>query len=272
MQCPNIYYLAIGSTIVLIWAWNTLLRSFAEALAWVSIFIVGVGLLASGFLVRNYAIQNYPDGTSTQKWLNICSYILWGLTAIYCLALLCCWFSLKIAIKILKVSARVIMNNMRMVVIPLFQIVLTVVWIGLSLYCFLWLMSVGEPTKKCTALGVGEVCYTTYVYTQTQKYYIYSAIFFFFWVTAFLVALADYVLIVAVCSWYFTENTDKRGDFAILKGYKWAFLYNFGSLLFGSFIIAVVWTIRIIFEYIERKIKANNGQMAPALQWVIRGM
>lgn len=65
MHCPNIYYLAIGSSLVLIWFWNVLLRSFAEALAWVSIFIVGVGLLASGFLVRSYALTNYPAGTST---------------------------------------------------------------------------------------------------------------------------------------------------------------------------------------------------------------
>jgi hypothetical protein len=107
--------------------------------------------------------------------------------------------------------------------------------------------------------------YTTYEYTETEKYMIYGAIFFFFWVTAFLIALADFVLIVAVASWYFTENTDKRGDFSILKGYYWAFRFNVGSLLFGSFIIAVVWTIRIIFEYIERKIKANSGEMHPTL-------
>lgn len=118
MQCPNIYFMAIGSSLVLIWLWNLLLRSFAEFLAWLSIIIVGVGLFASGFLVRNYAIENYPEGTSTQKWLNISAYIIWGLLGIYCIAILCCWYSLKIAIKVLKTSARVIMNNMKMVIIP----------------------------------------------------------------------------------------------------------------------------------------------------------
>lgn len=270
MLCPNIYLIAIGSSIVLVWLWNLLLRSFAEVLAWVSIIIVGVGLFVSGFLVRNYAIENYPEGTNTQKWLNIASYVIWGLLGVYLLAILCCWYSLKIAIKVLRTAARVIMNNMKMIVIPLFQIVFTVAWIGVSVYALLWLASCGEITVN-TVPGT-PLTYKTYSYTDEQKYMIYGTIFFFFWVTAFLIAVADYALIVAVSSWYFTENTDKRGNFSIIKGYWWAIRYNMGSLLFGSFIIAVVWTIRIIFEYIERKIKANNGQMAPALQWVLKAM
>lgn len=270
IQCPNVYYIAIGSSLVLIWLWNLMLRSFAEVLAWLSIIIVGVGLFVSGFLVRDYAIENYPEGTSTQKWLNISAYVIWGLLGIYLIAILCCWYSLKIAIKVLRTAARVIMNNMKMVVVPIFQIVVTVAWIGASVYALFWLLSCGEIMTN-TVPGT-SLTYRTYSYTDEQKYFIYAAIFFFFWVTAFLIAVADYVLIVAVCSWYFTENTDKRGNFSIFKGYWWAIRYNLGSLLFGSFIIAVVWTIRIIFEYIERKIKNNNGQMAPALQWVLKGM
>ena len=33
-------------------------------------------------------------------------------------------------------------------------------------------------------------------------------------------------------------------------GIEWAFRYHFGSLAFGSLIVAIVWAIRIIFEYI----------------------
>lgn len=146
MLCPNIYLIAIGSSIVLVWLWNLLLRSFAEVLAWVSIIIVGVGLFVSGFLVRNYAIETYPEGTNTQKWLNISAYAIWGLLGVYLLAILCCWYSLKIAIKVLRTAARVIMNNMKMIVIPLFQIAITVAWIGASVYSLLWLASCGEIT------------------------------------------------------------------------------------------------------------------------------
>ena len=65
MQCTNIYLIAVGSAVLLVWLWNVFLRAFAEVLAWVSIFIVGIGLIATGFLIRNYNIQNYPEGTKT---------------------------------------------------------------------------------------------------------------------------------------------------------------------------------------------------------------
>lgn len=87
----------------------------------------------------------------------------------------------------------------------------------------------------------------------------WATLFYFFWISAFLVAASQYVLIVAVASWYFTENSDRRGDFSILRGYWWLWRYNVGSVLFGSFIIAVVCLIRAVFEYIDQKMKSVNA-------------
>lgn len=81
------------------------------------------------------------------------------------------------------------------------------------------------------------------------------AIFMFLWVTAFILASSKYVIIVAVASWYFTSNKTHRGDFSIWRGYKWLWRYNVGSVLFGAFVITLLWILRIIFEYIDRKIK-----------------
>lgn len=39
---------------------------------------------------------------------------------------------------------------------------------------------------------------------------------------------------------------------------KWILVYHLGSIAFGSFIIAVVQFIRIIFEYYRQKIQAAN--------------
>ena len=72
-------------------------------------------------------------------------------------------------------------------------------------------------------------------------------------------AASQYVLIVAIVSWYFTENANTRGNFSICRGYWWVIRYNLGSLLFGSFVLALIWMIRIIFEYIEKKIRSMNG-------------
>jgi cbb3-type cytochrome oxidase subunit 3 len=42
-----------------------MLRHFAETLAWLSIFIVFVGIVAIGFAVKYFADNNYPEGDTT---------------------------------------------------------------------------------------------------------------------------------------------------------------------------------------------------------------
>lgn len=258
----KVYLMGIVTCFVLIFFWNLMLRQFAEILAWISILIVGIGIVTLGFLIKYYADANYPEGDSTQKWLNYASYVVWSLAGIYALIVLCSFYAIKISIKVLRVSAKVIMNNMRMIIIPLVGIVVMIVWILFYSYSLLWLMSCGDM-KQNQLMGPGNTVLGTYVsyqWTETEKYFIWSTVFYFFWISAFLVAAAQYVLIVAVCSWYFTEDAKSRGDFSILRGYHWLWRYNVGSILFGSFLIAVVCMIRLVFEYIERKMKSVNAQ------------
>ena len=103
-------------------------------------------------------------------------------------------------------------------------------------------------------LEIVDYHYYTYNWTNEQQGYMWYSFFYFLWVSAFIMAVSQYVLIVAIVSWYFTENEHTRGDFSIMKGYWWVIRYNMGSLLFGSFVLAVVWFIRAIFEYIQKKI------------------
>lgn len=91
----------------------------------------------------------------------------------------------------------------------------------------------------------------------------WASLFYFLWVTAFSLAATQFVLIVAVASWYFTSNSDRRGDFSIMRGYYWLWRYNLGSILIGSFLIALIWFIRIVFEYVNQKLQ-NGGDNALA--------
>lgn len=79
-------------------------------------------------------------------------------------------------------------------------------------------------------------------------------VFGLFWIAELLAAVFNYALIVGVCTWYFTSHGDTRGSLSIFKGFWWSIRYNLGSLALGSFILAVIWTIRIIFEYFEKKL------------------
>ena len=58
--------------------------------------------------------------------------------------------------------------------------------------------------------------------------------------------------------WYFSFTSDRAGKGSLFTGIKWILRYHWGSIAFGSFIIALVQFIRIIFEYYRKKIQMAN--------------
>ena len=104
------------------------------------------------------------------------------------------------------------------------------------------------------------------------KWQIAVSVFSFFWIVELLTAVFDYVIIVGVASWYFTSTHSKPGRFSVMRGLWWSIRYNLGSLALGSFLLAVIWTLRVVFEYIEGKIKGlgENNQMMNCIRNGVR--
>lgn len=89
-------------------------------------------------------------------------------------------------------------------------------------------------------------------------------LFGIFWFLAFIVACNEFVVTVATCTWYFSRK-DKSdvdgipGDSSVWKGYWWSVRYHAGSLAFGSFLLAIIWFIRALFEYVGNKMMNATG-------------
>lgn len=236
---------------MLVFLYTWFLKAWAELLAWIAIILVGSGIFGLGFAVKYWAENNYAEGETTQKALNASAYIIWVLFGIYMLMVCCLYYSIKISIKVLKVAAKVLMRNLHMIIVPISMIIIMGAWIALYIYALLYLMTVGKVTEVSeTYYGVNVYSYFKFEWSTEEKYYIWFSLFYFFWVAALLVAATQYIIIVAVASWYFTQSDDKGGDFSLCRGLWWTLRYNLGSLMFGSFLMAVVWMIRTIFEYI----------------------
>jgi hypothetical protein len=139
-----IYLLAVPMIFVLLFLWNLCLRFFADTLAWVSIVLVGIMIAALGFGCLYYGANNYPQGDSTQTLLKYTAYFLWAADIVYFCVVMCSYYSIKISITVLKVSARIVMNNMRMIFVPIIGMLVTLVWIGFFVYSLVYLLSCGE--------------------------------------------------------------------------------------------------------------------------------
>lgn len=90
-------------------------------------------------------------------------------------------------------------------------------------------------------------------------------VFGILWLLAFVMAANQFAIICSVCTWYFSrkdvdDSDGIAGDADVMKGVWWTYRYHFGSLAFGSFILACVWAIRIIFEYIGQKMVEATGE------------
>jgi len=89
---------------------------------------------------------------------------------------------------------------------------------------------------------------------KTIEYVFWVYLFGLLWIMAYIIALAQFIIAAVACMWYFTgqggEMSDSPYDASVIKAFGWATWYHCGSIAFGSFLIAVVQMIRIIFEYI----------------------
>lgn len=75
-----------------------------------------------------------------------------------------------------------------------------------------------------------------------------------FWLVAWIIAIQIFITGAVVCMWYFSGQGSDIGDESNKGGVwlaiKWAFRFHLGSLAWGSFLVAVITMIRVIFEYI----------------------
>ena len=83
-------------------------------------------------------------------------------------------------------------------------------------------------------------------------------LYYFFgllWINAFFIAMFQFTIAVSAATWYFSYGTDDSGA-RVCKGICWGMGYHAGSLAFGSFLLALIWMIRIIFEYWRKKMES----------------
>ena len=96
---------------------------------------------------------------------------------------------------------------------------------------------------------------------ETQEAYAMFWIFMFgfFWIVAFIIAILQFTIAATTALWYFGSNSDAPPSVSVCQGISWAFRYHLGSLAFGSFLIAVVTMIKVIFEYFAKKYEKAAG-------------
>jgi len=81
------------------------------------------------------------------------------------------------------------------------------------------------------------------------------------WTAAFLMAALNFILSSATSQWYFAETANGIKDLGtpVLTGTLRAFGIHGGTMAFGSFLVAVFESIRMIVDYLAHKARKESG-------------
>ena len=236
-------------------------------LSWLSVFLVFAALVGSGvwtLIYRADKIEKNPsfEDDSGATWLNFYAYTAFIAAGIYLLVMICCFSSLRIAIAVIETAADYFADTKRIIMVPLLFFVIGIIMFVMWVAGMICVASIGEIAVDSVSTQSKEI-----EWSSETTWAVWYMVFGFIWIIALLVTMNEFVVIVSAVTWYYSDKTIEDddgipGDSDVSYGFKWMFRYHFGSLAFGSFILALVWMIRIIFEYIGEKMVdavAGNG-------------
>lgn len=182
--------------------------------------------------------------------------------AVLALLFLCCIVcynkSLKLAIDVIDAAADFCKKTKRIIFVNILFFLLSIgvllVWMG-AFACVISLNDV-EPNK--TFPQSKEVNFE-------EKKYTYLALFMLFglfWIQAFLEYTCQFIVMVSAATYYFDstiEDGEDGGEATVSWGFKFAFFNHMGSLAAGSFIIALIKFIRLVFIYLAKQAEKASG-------------
>ena len=238
------------TAILLGYIYLILIKFLAGWIVWLSIILIQVCLLVGGYYMYNSS-EDYPEESDYRDWVKYVAYGLWGLSALYFCCICCCWNAIRIGIAVYQTTADYVTDNLRIYLLPFVAYIVAGIWLCIWVVSTLYVYSVGEPESREDYPYI-----TNIVWEDDTRHVIYYQIFMLFWMNAFIMGVAQFVIAASACIWYFETNTDTGATGCVGRGMKWAFRYHLGSVAFGAAIIAICQVLRVIFEYYRRKINS----------------
>lgn len=250
---------------------------------------------------EGYAVES----ESGRKALEIIGYIIWGLAGLWVIAVCCMYSQVQLAIGVNKVAADFVVYNRAIILQPIIQYIIAVLWTLAWMAAASFLVSQvpdnhvpseafasypdaygdGGFGGRCTDNApVGAVykdelaascmfnattgatpecwkCMQPRHYIKFENWKFWVSLFAYLWNYAFVIASGQFIVAGAVAAWFFTPHKQKGKTKCIRQALHHLFRYHIGSILFGSFILAVVQLIRYMLKTLEKQAQAQNNKV-----------
>lgn len=258
------------AAVVLSFVWLILLRCIIKPIVILTLILVLLALIAVG------AVFWYlKDGQDTPGWYMAIAITAWVFAFIFLCAMIFLWRDVMVAVDIMEEATRVPVQMPSMVLVPVICLLLIIPYFIFGVINAIYIHTSGDSVTFETPLPSdyfasgtlpADVTNTTgeFLNVQLQDYpnwrtpaHIYN-IFFFLWAFGFYNAIGFLILAMCTIFWYWSKpGNDKEPPFmAPLTGAKFTFRYHLGTLALGSFIVALIQTIRVVMAFLESRMKA----------------
>jgi len=212
----------------------------------------------------------------------IFAYISWFLFFLMVIMVVFLQSKVKISIGIIREASKAIKRMPFLVTFPLVTFIMTFlvfIWFCV-ISAFIYSMgsfTVSDVSQQAEAVAanavdaanqagasvtsnvteVAKITMSAYASEDIKDYSLAYHFFIFLWTVQLIQAIGMCSIAGAVCRWYWSrdKSVEEIGRFPIWRSFKNCFRYHFGSLCFGSLVIAIVQFIRYCLMYLDQKTK-----------------
>ena len=253
-----------------------LLRCLVGCIVWFSCIGIILAFVALGvFFLYNGGVFSGTAATyigylglptvSGSDYYATYGYVSFGIAGVLLIVLLCCCNRLRLAVAVCKVAGKFVIRVCQSVLVPIFLMIVLVGMWACCLLCMIYLLSVTSFTISNST----DVLTSVASYTDSSLYELYYFIFATLWANAIISAASIFVIASACCMWYYNHGADESLDSPIFRSFKMMFRYHFGSLAFGSFILALVQFMQLIVEIFKKQAESSGADQSPCFEYVI---
>ncbi|RNE97962.1 solute carrier family 44 protein member 2 [Trypanosoma rangeli] len=268
--------------IVACFVFIVLIRFCISILVWLIIVCLFLLLAGGGgvafLLYQTNGNSSYFPVTGVQGYSSlflVLAIVLWFLAICYLFIVLALCSKIRLVCAIIQIAGRVLGSAPTMVILPFGAAVVIIALLAWSVLVGLCLCSAKERGTAYSLVPVTDALYfegTPLVDLNNTKffkvasevlnskhsteYFLIADIFGFFWTMTFINALCFTTIAFVSVFWYFSSlyNAEKSvPTCGVCKGIFWTLFYHTGTLALGSFLIAIIQTIRFVLSYFVRK-------------------
>lgn len=282
-----IFAFGIGCSIFLGLSFLLLMRFHVilPIIIWALVFGISGSLCFGGYLLketsRRWEIEGIraPREASALDWLSIASYISSGIWLITVCAIR---KRIILAMACVRGASSAISTIPLIILYPMLQVVGFAAYFALWSFILVYLASSGNVVAKClcpgyekedsihfnntdSLLNCSDGCYKykAFEYTLETKYAALFMVFSFFWTSQFIVAVGEVTVATTISMWYFSRRKEEEiSNVTLFEAMSTTCSYHLGSCAFGSLIIAVVRTARVILFYIQKQASRVKNRTA----------